>query len=370
MASVSQHGRVARAGAVAATVASAHSLVNLRQLTVPPPPAAPGYRVSALVPMRNEAAHAARCLRALLTSVDVPDLEVLVYDDASVDDTARIVTMIGNDDPRCRLIRGGELPAGWLGKPHACARLAAAATGEVLVFLDADVTLTPDGLSRTVAALTGRDAVCPYPRQLADGPGPRLVQPLLQWSWLTFLPLRRAERSTRPSLSAANGQLLAVRAAAYHRAGGHRGVRAEVLEDLALVRALKRHGGRVAMADGTHVASCRMYGSWADLREGYRKSLWSAFGPPPAAAAAMGLLTWMYVLPPLAWLRRPGDPWLAAGTLASVGARAAVARRVAGRVWPDSAAHPVSVALLVWLTASSHVAQRRGRITWKARPVQ
>ena len=76
------------------------------------------------------------------------------------------------------------------------------------------------------------------------------MQPLLQWSWMVSLPLRRAERSPHPALCAANGQFLVADAAALARAGGFGGVGAEVLDDLAVARAVKRAGGRVGVADG------------------------------------------------------------------------------------------------------------------------
>ena len=117
----------------------------------------------------------------------------------------------------------------------------------------------------------GFDLVSPYPRIVAVGAGERLVQPLLQWSWLTFLPLRAMERSRRPALAAAGGQFLVVTRAGYERAGGHAAVRDRVLEDIELARAVKRSGGRVALADGSRIASCRMYESWRDLASGYTK---------------------------------------------------------------------------------------------------
>src|SRR5205807_5961315 len=134
------------------------------------------------------------------------------------------------------------LPSGWLGKPHACWHLARAATGTVLVFVDADVVLAPDAVAGAVSLLRneGLAFVSPYPRQLAGSWLERLVQPLLQWSWLAFLPLRLAERGHRPSLANANGQLLVVDTAAYRRAGGHASVRAEVVDDVALARSLRR----------------------------------------------------------------------------------------------------------------------------------
>jgi Glycosyl transferase family 21 len=202
---------------------------------------------------------------------------------------------------------------------------------------------------------------------VAGSAGERLVQPLLQWSWLTFLPLRLAERSPRPSLSAANGQFLAVRRAAYDRAGGHAAVRDAVLDDIALLRAVKRAGGTGCVVDGSALASCRMYDGWAELRDGYAKSLWSAFGSPAGAAAVLGLLGLLYVVPPLAALA--GSRVGLGGYLAGVAGRAVAARCTGGRVWPDALAHPVSVGTLGWLTVLSWRRRRAGTLTWKRRTV-
>ncbi len=361
--------RTAAAGAVAAT---AHTLVNLRWLRIPPrDPAITAERVSVLLPVRNEAARVGACLTALLAQEGVPDLEILVLDDDSDDNTAAVVRALAGADRRVRLLTGRPLTGGWLGKPHACAQLADAATGTVLVFVDADVVLEPDAVTRTVALLreSSLDLVCPYPRQVAETAGERLVQPLLQWSWLTFLPLRLAENSPSPSMAAANGQLLACDSSAYVRVGGHAAVRDAVLEDLALARTFKAGGRRAGMADGTTLATCRMYESWNELEAGYTKSLWSAFGSPGGAAGVLILLSALYVVPPVAavlgraGVRRAG----LVGTAAGLTGRVVVARRVGGRVWPDSAAHPVSVVLLGWLTARSVARHRRGELTWKGR---
>jgi glycosyltransferase involved in cell wall biosynthesis len=299
----------------------------------------------------------------------VPDLEVLVLDDGSDDGTAALVRREVATDPRVRLLTGEPPRPGWLGKPNACQQLADAATGTVLVFVDADVRLARHGVAATVALLRrgGLDLVCPYPRQEAVTAAERLVQPLLQWSWLTTLPLRVAEVSRRPSLTAANGQLLAVDAAAYHRAGGHAAVRGKVLDDVALARAVKATGGRAGMADGTRLASCRMYTSWSDLSRGYTKSLWSAFGSPAGAAGVTALLAWAYVLPPLAALA--GSRVGAVGYAAGVAGRVLTGRRTGARTVPDAAAHPASVVVFGWLVARSWRQRRRGALTWKGRPV-
>ena len=232
-------------------------------------------RVSVLLPVRDEAGQVQRCLSAVLASRGLADLEVLVLDDGSSDGTADLVSVLAGGDSRLRLLGPADglgpasthrAPDGWLGKPAACAKLARAATGGVLVFVDADVELAAAGLAATVRMLCASrlDLVCPYPAQVAVTRAERLVQPLLQWSWLTTLPLRVAERSPRPSLTAANGQLLAVDAALYRRCGGHAapGVRGAVLEDVELLRAVKRAGGYGTVVDGTDVARCRMYHGW------------------------------------------------------------------------------------------------------------
>ena len=194
------------------------------------------------------------------------------------------------------------------------------------------------------------------------------MQPLQQWLWGTLLPLRLAERSPRPSLAAANGQFLVVHRAAYDRAGGHAAVRGEVIEDIALLRAMKAAGGRGVVIDGSTLAACRMYDGWAGVRDGYAKSLWSALGGRPGAAvgAAIGLSA-VWLLPPLAALT--GSRAGLVGYAAGVAGRAVVAARTGGRVWPDALAHPGSIALLDLLVARSVIGHRRGALQWRGRTV-
>jgi hypothetical protein len=238
------------------------------------------------------------------------------------------------------------------------------------VFVDADVRVFPDAVAAAVAVLDAHDLdlVCPWPRPLAEGPAERLVQPLLPWLWATTLPVRLAERSPRPSLAAANGQFLVTRRRSYERAGGHAAVRGEVLEDIALLRAVKRSGGRGGPVQGAHLAACRMYDGWPALREGWTKSLWAAVGGSPAAglAAAAGM-TAVFVLPPVAALRGSRAGLL--GYAAGVAGRALVGTATGSRVWPDALAHPLSVLLLDVLMVRSVRGHRRGALTWRGRPV-
>lgn len=361
---------ITTAGTVGAVGLTVHTAYNLRHLRNPPrDPRVVGERVSLLVPARNEAHRISACVTSLIAQESLPDLEILILDDRSSDGTADVVRGIAGEDVRVRVIDGEEPPSGWLGKPWACEQLAHHASGSVLVFVDADVVVAPQGIAATIQTMreSGLDLVCPYPRQIALTPAERVVQPLLQWSWLTTLPLALAERSPRESLVAANGQLLAIDAFAYRRAGGHAALRAEVLDDVALLRAVKRSGGRGNVVDGTEVATCRMYEGWDDLEAGYTKSLWSAFGSPAGAAGAMVLLSLVYVVPPIAAVM--GSRTGAIGAAAGVAGRVLVARRTGARVWPDSLAHPVSIGALAYLTARSWSRRRAGALTWKGRAI-
>ena len=363
-----------RALAGLSVLGAIHAVVNTALLRRPPASPPPVRRpVTVVLPVRDEERHVGGCLDALLAQEGVDDLRVLVVDDGSTDATAAVVHAV--PDPRVRLVTADPPPAGWLGKPSACATGVATADAEgrtgddaLLVFVDADVRLAPDAVAAAVALLDVHrlDLVSPWPRPVAHGAAERLVQPLVPWLWATTLPLRVAERSRRPSLSAANGQFLVVGRRGYERAGGHAAVRGEVLEDIALLQAVKRAGGRGVPIDGSRLAACRMYDGWPALRDGYAKSLWGAVGGRPAATvAAAAALTAVWVVPPVAALR--GSRAGLVGWLAGAAGRAVVAAATGSRIWPDALAHPVSILLLDLLMARSVIGHRRGTLTWRDR---
>jgi GT2 family glycosyltransferase len=370
-------------GTALSAAVSVHTAINARVVRraspdAPhmPPLGSGGERISILVPARNEALRIGPTIAALLRTDGVPDLEFIVLDDHSTDNTVEVVHTVCEGDSRVRIVNGEPLPDGWMGKPWACDQLGRLATGSVLVFVDADVTVEPSAVRASVELLRAHSLslVSPYPRQLVGSLGERIVQPLLQWLWLSFLPLRLAERPTPVSMAAANGQLLVVDAADWRAVGGHGSVRAKVIEDVELAKAFKAAGYRAVVAEGSEVVSCRMYSNWNELADGYSKSLWATMPSRNGAKAVGAIFGLMYVVPPAAAIiglaaRRPklGAMGLL-GYVAGVYGRITSARRTKGSVG-DSLFHPVSVLSLLWLGSRSWRQRTAGSLTWKGRTV-
>ncbi len=341
---------------------------NARAVRVPaenPPPVA--ERVSVLLPARNEAHRVAPTIRSLVAQHRVPELEILVLDDNSTDGTAEVVTKAAGGDPRLRILTGRPLPAGWRGKPHACAQLSEAATGSVLVFVDADVTFAPHAMAAAVDLLRGArlDYISPFPRQRTGSLAERLMQPLTAWVRLSTVMLPGAEDSDEPTARLANGQFLVVDTVAYQRAGGHAVIKDAVIDDVWLTSVMKATGSRGVPVEGSGIAECRMYTGWAELREGYTRWFWVLFPSRRGLALACGLLVVTDVLPALAALR--GSRVGLAGYAATVGGRVIAARSARDRAWPEALAHPVSAALSLWLYLDSVRRHARGDVSWKGR---
>ncbi len=224
-----------------------------------------------LIPVRDEARNIAECLSSLLRQ-DCPCYEILVYEEGSKDGTKEILSSFG--DPRVEVIFGDGPPPGWLGKPWACAQLAKRATGELLLFLDADVRLASEALSSAVAVLEKEnvDFLSLLPKQEMPSPGAALHVAIIPWSLSSFFPLFR-----RKLRRVAVGQFILVRRETYATIGGHEAVRAEVLEDQALAAQAAAAGLRIKLAFAGNLARCRMYQGFWDANRGLAKNLFPLF---------------------------------------------------------------------------------------------
>ncbi len=216
--------------------------------------------VSVLVPARNEASTIETTIKHILASQAV-DIELLVLDDHSTDETASIVQRYAHQDERVRLIEGKQLTPGWCGKQYACQQLAEQAQHDELVFLDADVRLTPTAISRAVGTRLrmGVELLSGFPRQLVGSFGEQLLIPLIDYILLCYLPFRRMRRTTEPASSAGCGQFFVTHRDAYSQAGGHAAIRSSLHDGLTLPRAFRSHGLRTDVFDASDIAQVRMY---------------------------------------------------------------------------------------------------------------
>jgi chlorobactene glucosyltransferase len=232
--------------------------------------------VSVIVPARNERLNIERCLRSL-TASRYAAFEVVVIDDRSEDETAALATAVPAGNARdVRVIRGAELPEGWLGKPWACHQGADAARGELLLFTDADTTHAPDLLGRAVAGLREEraDLLTVVGRQLMETFWERLVQPHIFLMMLFRFPsFEDTARNRRWRDAIANGQFMLFPRRSYDLIGGHAGVRDEVVEDLVLAQHVKQAGLALRIRGAEDDLATRMYRSLSDLVAGWSKNL-------------------------------------------------------------------------------------------------
>ncbi len=298
-------------------------------LPTPPPP------VSIVLPVRDEEANIAGILASLLAQ-DYPAFDITVIDDGSTDATPRLLAAWAARDPRVRVGRVAELPAGWAGKAHALHTGVGLTTGEWLLFTDADTRHAPDTLRRMVAhADRGRlDLLSMFTRLLFTGAGHRLLTPI---GALTLIAGATPGEVRDPGIprAFANGQYILIQRAAYVASGGYAapGMRETFADDVFLAELVKRAGGRLDVVGGRDLVTNEQWATWDSVWRGWRKSAYGTVVRQPLAALGGGLALIGYgALPLAAALRlaaarhRPGVLLAAAVVALQIDARAVLDR--------------------------------------------
>jgi len=248
--------------------------------------------VSVIIPARNEEACLGDCLQSLVAQSGIA-FEIIVVDDHSTDRTREIASSFLD----LILLEAGPLPAGWTGKNNAVTTGARHARGQWLLFTDADTIHLPGSLARAIAEAEKDNAkLLSYsPEQIAVTVWEMATLPVVFAELARQYPPSIVSDPASPS-AAANGQFILVPRYTYDAVGGHAAVAADILEDVALARAVKRSGRRIRFRYAPDAVRTRMYRNYRQLRDGWTKNLALLF-PRPVWLAAKMVALW-------------GTPWL------------------------------------------------------------
>lgn len=247
-------------------------------------------KISVCIPARNEEKNIANLLESIIIQ-GYSNIEILVLDDQSTDRTNKIVRSLSDDHSNfIQLLSGKPKPEHWLGKPWACHQLALKATGEILLFLDADTILEPGALEKISFTFRNDnlDMAAFWPKQILGTFWEKTVIPLIYYALVTALPAIYVYRDPkwmppflkkrfRTAFAAANGQCIAIKKNCYHIIGGHEAVKNNIVEDVELAKIVKKHHGKVRMFNGIGTVKCRMYRNNKELYAGLRKNFLAGF---------------------------------------------------------------------------------------------
>jgi glycosyltransferase involved in cell wall biosynthesis len=327
---------------------------------------------SVLIPARNEQENLGPCLGSVLRQ-GASVREIIICDDHSEDATADVARYYSQSDPRIRLIEAGELPEGWCGKNHACARLASEAGGSWLLFLDADARLAPNSAGRMIAAARQRNVTllsC-WPGLMLVGFWEKMLMPLLNFVVFTLFPAPLSLRRGDPALGLAHGACILIKRAEYESTGGHRLVHDQIFEDTCLARAWRASGRRGVCLDGQDLVQVRMYESLAGLWSGFEKNFFPAFRKSVSFWLFLALHLICFTGPFLIAPFSIGSGVLALPVWGSVGCvllmRTVQAWRFGYPMW-SVLAHPLAEILLLLVGLNSWRNCRSGRgVEWKGR---
>jgi glycosyltransferase involved in cell wall biosynthesis len=328
--------------------------------------------VSAIVPARNEEATIAAAVESLAAQPEIK--EIIVIDDHSSDGTAAALRQLSSRYAQLRVLEARELPRGWVGKNYAVSLGAAQATGDWLLFTDADGVHLPGSTAHALAdaAETGAGLVSYSPEQETHTWWEKALIPFVYTRLAHKYSYAEVNHPDSPA-AAASGQYLLIRREDYLRIGGHAAVAGEVLEDVALARLAKQAGVRLYFASGMGIMRVRMYRTFRAMWEGWTKNLYPLIGGATCVTSrAAGrelfrVVPWIPLLVlPLAFLHLI---WGVLGVALLAGRHAAYAADLRRNRFPAALAlyYLPGVALYAAALLNSEWRYARGSVVWKGR---
>jgi hopene-associated glycosyltransferase HpnB len=332
------------------------------------PAALPGELpdVDIVVPARDEAGTIAAVIFSLLGQDYAGNFRVILVDDGSTDGTAALA----GEDSRLTVIKGSEKPTGWSGKLWAVSQGVAAGTAPILLLTDADIVHDRRHVSSLVARLVSRrlDMVSEMVRLNCTSLAERALVPAFVYFFQMLYPFARVNDFLSGTAAAAGGTIL-LRREALERIGGTAAIKGELIDDVALARAVKR-GGAIYLGHSGLAASIRPYPGFGDIWRMISRTAFTQlnYSAVVLVVTILGLaLVWLVPV----WAVLVGHGWgffsgLAAYALSVVSFSPTLRRYGRSRWW--ALALPVIALFYMAATVDSAMRHWRGLgAVWKSR---
>ncbi|MCF8260090.1 MAG: glycosyltransferase family 2 protein [Melioribacteraceae bacterium] len=322
--------------------------------------------VSVLIPARNEAANIKNCLISIKNQ-SYKNLEIIVLNDESTDETEAILSEFKSDETRFRFINGEAKPEGWIGKNWACHQLGNEANGKFLLFVDADVTLKEHAISQTISAMQKNNLsmLSVFPTQWMNTFGEYLVVPLMNWLLLSFLPLKQVFASNNKSFVAANGQFLLFKKSVYKKLGGHEKVKDKVVEDMEFARAVKNSGEKMMTLLGWNSIYCKMYSGFRESINGFSKNFFPGFNISYLAFSVFVIFAFSANYHPFILVFI--NSLFIYPVLIVVSARMIISHLSKQNIFFNTALHPFQFLIMLFVGIKSMIDTKRKKVEWKGR---
>ncbi len=336
--------------------------------------------ISILIPAKNEEDKILDLLFSIQNQ-DYPHYEVIILDDQSSDQTFSLVTQFSKLNPKFRIIQGSDLPTGWLGKNYACHQLALEAKGDYFLFLDADVTIHDELLSKALTRMKSypirnqghtRNKESSKPLALLSlfagqdmkSLGEWLTVPLMNYFLLSFLPIPFIKTSEQETLVAANGQFMLFTKLNYENNYWHSKVRHKVAEDYEIAKLMKKNHLKVETLLGNGLLQCRMYKGFSEGYDGFTKNTYALFN-----YNLVGIVLFLFMISGsyISILIFPSWIFGSAVLFLVLGTRILTSVSSGQNVILNILLHPFQIIVMIYITLQSIIKYYRNTLFWKGR---
>lgn len=255
------------------------NLLVARKLQAPKstPSASQSPKISIIIPMRNEEKNVIETIPKLLNQ-DYQNYELILINDNSDDQTYEICDNLRKKYPnqKVKIINGKLLKHGWVGKQWAMFQGQKHATGELLLFLDADVHLKSNALSALVQEFQNAktDMLSTWPTQEMQTLGEKLTVPIVSWGLTNVYSFALLQSTKFKNYAMANGQCILIKNRVYQKVGTHEKVKDSILDDVSLAKEVKANGFKLSLTQGNSFVQTRMYHNLSEAFEGFSRSFY------------------------------------------------------------------------------------------------